>query len=71
MAALDPDFNFEGLVVTAVLSLEPGLAFILLATCALFLVTLVFKKRKAKRYEKNFEILEDVFLKKGTIRHFS
>jgi len=55
---------------TAIGFLEPCLAGILLATCALFLITLVFKKRKLKRHERNFEILEDVFLKKGMIKHY-
>lgn len=50
--------------------LEPLLAFIVLAAIVIFLLTLAFKKRRNTKFEKNFEVLENVFLQKGMVKHF-
>ena len=49
--------------------LEPVSIFVILGICILFLITLLTKKKRFKKFEKNFKILDDTFLRKRMIQH--
>lgn len=49
--------------------LENASALAVLIVCALILILFISKIRRAKMYEKNFKILEDIFLEKGMVKH--
>lgn len=70
--------NFTGRAVENVIEdtisiglLERLLAIIVLTACLLFLLMFVFKKKRNRRFEKDFKIIDEAFLKKHTVRHLN
>lgn len=55
----------------AVTLIENGLLLFVLIFCACCLIVLLIKRARNKKLGKNFEILEDIFLKKYAVRHLN
>ncbi len=58
--------NDDGLISIV----EFGIMIGIFMVCALFFIVLILESRRKRKYDRNFDILEDIYIGKRLVRHF-